>query len=148
MSRSSAILGAIALALPGLVQAQTVAPDPYTPCVFYPQAKTCEAVYQQALKDTSPAAQSVRESYEKYGRYVKTPAPGLTPDDRKYLADNQIELPFDLNAENLGGLHNVINDPALANPQSRETAVQAFLSRAVQAELYCGLNACTPAMAS
>ena len=75
---------------------------------------------------------------------MKTAAPGLTPDDRKYLADNHIKLPFDLNAENLGGLHNVINDPALSNPQSREMAVQAFLSRAVQAELYCGLNGCTP----
>ena len=59
------------------------------------------------------------------------------------MQDNQIELPLDLNAQDLGGLHNVINDPALKDGDAKVIAVQNFLSRAVQAELYCGLNGCS-----
>ncbi len=145
ISRSQ-ILGPAALALlpAGLAMAQSPAPDPYVPCTFYPQAPACEAVYRQALKDASPAAQSVKDAYEKYGRYVKTAASGLTQDDRKFLQDNQIELPLDLNAQDLGGLHNVINDPGLKDRDTKMIAVQNFLSRAVQAELYCGLSGCGP----
>jgi hypothetical protein len=121
----------------------TVTTDPYTLCSFYPQGAPCEAVYQQALKnDSLPAARSVRDAFNFYARYLKTPG-ALTDQDRAWLQSSGIRLPADLTEANLGGLHNVINDPALANDgAARSNAVNNFISRAVEAEIFCGLNKC------
>ena len=114
--------------------------DLYLLCGFYPRPGTCEKVYQQAMKDTSIAAQAVRAEYQGYARYLKGDA-SLSDADRQYLKDNGIWLPAGLTAVDQAGLHNVINDPSLS-PASRRVAVNNFLSRAVEAELYCRLNGC------
>lgn len=118
------------------------APDPYTACYFYPQGPGCENVYQQALKDTGPVAISVRDAFEKYALYLQHQTGGLTEEDRRYLKENGTMLPFELNATNQAGLHNVINDPALRDPVMRRSAVTRFIGHAVQAELYCGTTGC------
>ena len=135
----TALLGCLAAA-PATAQP---APELYTLCSFYPQGAPCEAVYQQALKDQSaPAARSVRDAFTYYARYLKTPAQ-FGDADRAWLADNQINMP-DLNQANLNGLHNVINDPELApDAAAHRAAVNNFISRALEAELYCGFNSCT-----
>ena len=141
---------ALLLALPPLAaQAQSngsedASTNPYTICAFYPQAAACPAVYQRALKDNDdPAARSVRDAFQFYGRYLKPPAAGLTHQDKAYLASAGIDLPADLDAGDLGGLHNVINDPELASDAlARNQAVNGFINRALEAELYCGLNRC------
>jgi hypothetical protein len=114
----------------------------YTPCTFYPQGERCREVYERALQDNSPMAYSVRQAFTQYARYLKPTGAGLTEEDRKFLGDNNIEVPKDLNAESRSGLHNVINDPSLHNLPERSMAVRGFLSRAVASELYCGLNVC------
>jgi hypothetical protein len=114
--------------------------DLYLLCGFYPKPGACEKVYQRALKDTSIAAQAVRAEYLGYARYL-TGRGSLTDADRQYLKDNGIWLPADLTGANQAGLHNVINDLSL-DPASRRIAVNNFLSRAVQAELYCRFNSC------
>ncbi len=129
----------------GAVQAQEqrAAADPYTLCSFYPQAAACEAVYQEALKDDSrPSSRSIRDAFNLYARYLKNPG-ALTDQDRAWLASNAISLPADLGEADLGGLHNVINDPALTKDATLHTnAVKNFISRAVEAEIFCGLNIC------
>ena len=142
--RLAPVMALVCLAGPALAApAQSVAPDAYTLCSFYPQAKDCEAVYRQALTNSNPAAESVTAAYEGYGRYLRNPADGLTSEDRKYLSDNQINLPSDLSPSDLGGLHNVINDPVLAGSEAaRRTAVNNFINRALEAELYCDFNVC------
>ncbi len=114
--------------------------DLYLVCGFYPRPGTCEKVYQQAMRDTSIAAQAVRAEYLGYARYLKGGG-SLTDADRQYLRNNGIWLPAGLTPANQAGLHNVINDPSLS-PASRHIAVNNFLSRAVEAELYCRLNGC------
>ncbi len=124
-------------------QAQTPDMNLYVQCSFYPQGKGCERIYQQALHDDGPAAIAVRDAFKYYARYLKSDSTGLTDDDKRYLAHNEIRAPFDLNTANLAGLHNVINDPDLAaDPTARRTAVNGFIARAVQAELYCGISNC------
>ena len=140
-----AISALVALGLPSAVRAQEMPPaDPYTLCSFYPQGASCEAVYQQALKNESlPAARSVRDAFNSYARYLKPPG-ALSEQDRAWLQDNQIRLPDDLSPADLGGLHNVIADSALANDAAaRRNAVNNFISRALAAELFCGFNKCT-----
>jgi len=126
----------------GTVTAQAQTPDPYIRCSFYPQGSGCERVYQEARHDTSPGAASVRNAFEHYARYLKPRNAGLTADDKTYLAQNGIRF-FNLEKGDLEGLHNVINDPALAkDSEGRRAEVNAFIARAVQAELYCGTNSC------
>ena len=49
----------------------------------------------------------------------------------------------DLEPEDQAGLHAVISDPTLrSNANALQLAVNGFLGRAVQAELYCGFNTC------
>lgn len=116
------------------------AEDLYMLCAFYPKQGTCEMVYQQALKDNSISAEAVRAEYTGYARYLNGSA-SVTDADRQYLKDAGVLVPSDLNAANQTGLHNVINDPALS-ADARRAAVNNFLSRAVEAELYCGFNKC------
>ncbi len=134
---------ALLLALPvAAAEAQTTDMNLYVRCSFYPQGTGCARAYQQALRDDSPAATSVRDAFKYYVRYLKPDSAGLTDDDKRYLAQNEIRIPFDLSAANLAGLHNVINDPGLASANARRTAVNGFIARAVQAELYCGTSSC------
>jgi hypothetical protein len=116
------------------------AEDLYMLCAFYPKQGTCEPVYQRALKDNSISAEAVRAEYTGYARYLKGSSP-LTDADRQYLKETGIRVPNDLSAPNQAGLHNVINDPELS-ADARRAAVNNFLSRAVEAELYCGFNSC------
>jgi len=142
--RQSAIstLTCLLLMAGAAVSARAQSPDPYVRCSFYPQGTGCEQVYQQALHDISPGAASVRSAFEQYARYLKPENAGLTESDKSYLAQNGIRY-FELNKDNLKGLHNVINDPVLANDaEGRRTEVNAFVARAVQAELYCGTSGC------
>lgn len=130
-------------ALPQSSWAQDVSvPDLDTACYFYPQGPGCEQVYQRALKDAGPVAISVRDAFEKYARYLQDQTGGLTQEDRRFLKENDIALPFALNASNQAGLHNVINDPALRDPVVRRSAVTRFIGHAVQAELYCSTTGC------
>jgi len=118
--------------------------DLYTVCAFYPKPGTCEEVYQQTMRDNSITAQAVRAEYTGYARYLNGTA-ALTETDRQFLRDNGIRVSGDLSLTNQAGLHNVINDASLRGDAKR-AAVNNFLSRAVEAELYCGLNSCnTPA---
>jgi hypothetical protein len=126
---------------PRVVSAQNS--DLYSHCTFYPQAPVCEKVYQQALTDPSPGARSVQAAYLGYARYLKNANGSLTDEDRQYLQRNFIDVPDGLSLQDIGGLHNVINDPALQNdPDARVAAVNNFINRAIEAELYCGLNSC------
>jgi len=136
--------------LPAAIQPSSTSTGPSTPgqdlymmCAFYPKPGTCETVYQRAMKDTSITAEAVRAEYTGYARYLNG-AGSLTDADRQYLKDNGITVPTDLSAVNQAGLHRVINDPSL-NPDLKREAVNNFLSRAVQAELYCGFNDCKSA---
>jgi hypothetical protein len=124
---------------PSAAQAKPVE-DLYMLCAFYPKPGTCEAVYQKALKDNSITAEAVRAEYTGYAQYLNGSSP-LTDEDRQYLKETGILIPSDLSAVNQTGLHNVINDPALT-ADARRAAVNNFLSRAVEAELYCGFNSC------
>lgn len=151
LSRALLALTALAaLAGPARAANEPPAAQDYTLCAFYPQAASCNAVYQHALTDTNPASGAVRDAFRFYGRYLQTPSSGLSDQDKAYLKDNAIALPYDggngnLNPVNLSGLHNVINDPALAGDASaRRQAVTNFVSRALQAELFCGLSKCDP----
>jgi hypothetical protein len=116
------------------------AADLYMLCAFYPKPGTCEAVYQKALKDNSITAEAVRAEYTGYARYLNGSSP-LTDADRQYLKETGILVPGDLSPANQAGLHNVINDAQLS-ADARRAAVNNFLSRAVEAELYCGFNSC------
>ncbi len=119
--------------------------DRYVFCSFRPQAPSCGPVYRQALQDQSPAAAAVKAAYDGYGRYVVNAKGALTADDRQFLAASAIRLP-DLTPQDQAGLHAVINDPALSkDAEAKRVAVNNFLSRAVQAELYCGFNSCNEA---
>ena len=92
------------------------------------------------MHDNSISAEAVRDEYSGYARYLNGAAP-LTEADRQFLRDNGIRVPEDLNPANQTGLHNVINDASLS-VDAKRTAVNNFLSRAVEAEIYCGLNGC------
>lgn len=127
-------------------QAQAESNDPYTACALRPQAPACAMVYHQALKNDVPGAIAVRQAFDHYARYVESPSSGLTQADRRYLKDNQIDMPPNLNSKDLNGVHNVIHDPALqSDPDAKRGAVNNFISRALQAELYCDFNTCTSA---
>jgi hypothetical protein len=95
------------------------------------------------MKDKGITAQAVRAEYTSYARYLSGTG-SLTDADRQYLKDNGIMVPTDLSAVNQAGLHRVINDRSLT-PDLKRGAVNNFLSRAVQAELYCGFNDCKAA---
>jgi len=118
----------------------STAQDLYMVCAFYPKPGTCEKVYQQAMKDKSITAEAVRAEYNGYARYLDGSG-SLTDADRQWLNNSGVHLPSDLTPANQAGLHNVINDPKIA-AEARLTAVNNFLSRAVEAELYCGFNSC------
>ena len=130
---------------PSSISAAPSAPgqDLYMVCAFYPKPGTCESVYQRAMKDTNITAQAVRAEYTGYARYLSGTR-SLTDADRQYLKDNGIMVPTALSAVNQAGLHRVINDPSLT-PDLKRGAVNNFLSRAVEAELYCGFNDCKSA---
>jgi hypothetical protein len=114
--------------------------DFYLLCAFYPKPGICEDVYRHAMTDKDIKAQAVRAEYEGYARYLGN-GQSLTDADRQYLRENQIRFPNDLSPADQGGLHNVINDPTLAkDADARRGAVNNFLSRAVEAQLYCGLG--------
>jgi len=114
--------------------------DLYMVCAFYPKPGTCDEVYRQAMRDNSISAQAVRAEYIGYARYLGGAA-ALTETDRQFLKDNGIRVPEDLSPANQAGLHNVINDASL-NADNKRAAINNFLSRAVEAELYCGFNSC------
>jgi hypothetical protein len=116
------------------------AQDLYMLCAFYPKPGTCEAVYRKAMSDNSIFAQAVRAEYTGYVRYLGG-TETLTDMDRQYLKENGIMVPFDLSGANQAGLHNVISDPSLT-ADAKRAAVNNFLSRAVEAELYCNFNSC------
>ena len=131
--------------------AQEPSPDPVTLCAFRPQSPPCEGEYRKALaRPDDPGGEAVKAAMEGYGRYVKNAKGTLTGDDRRFLASNGISLPpGGLTEEDLAGLHAVINDPALsADPDGHQRAVNNFLSRAVQAELFCAFNRCADAPSS
>jgi hypothetical protein len=113
----------------------------YILCAFYPAAAACPNVYQEALKSDGPAAAAVKAAYQAYGKYLKLGGQGLDATDRKFLHDNQIDLPPDLSAADLAGLHNLIQDPSLAGDARRIAAIN-YLNRAVEAELFCHFNNC------
>jgi hypothetical protein len=114
--------------------------DLYLLCSFYPKQGTCESVYRQAMKDTGIAAQAVRAEYMGYVRYLGG-SETLTESDRHYLKENQITVPNYLSTANQAGLHNVINDATLTK-DAKPAAINNFVGRAVQAELYCQVNRC------
>jgi hypothetical protein len=116
------------------------AQDLYLVCAFYPKPGTCEEVYREAMRDNSISAEAVRAEYTGYARYLEGAA-ALTETDRQFLKDNGIRVPKDLSIANQAGLHNVINDASLS-ADAKRAAVNNFLSRAVEAELYCGFNSC------
>lgn len=116
------------------------AQDLYMICAFYPKPGTCESVYRKAMSDSSITAEAVKAEYTGYARYLSG-AGSLTDADRQYLKDNNILVPKDLSPANQAGLHNVISDPTLV-ANAKRAAVNNFLSRAVEAELYCGFNSC------
>lgn len=114
--------------------------DFYLLCAFYPKPGTCEEVYRHAMTDKDIPAEAVRAEYNGYARYLGG-GQSLTDADRQYLKENQIRVPDDISPADQSGLHNVINDPALwRDADSRRAAVNNFLNRAVEAELYCGLG--------
>jgi len=124
------------------MDARSTAPaaDLYSLCAFYPKPGTCEDVYREAMQDETISAQAVKAEYEGYVRYLGGNA-ALTDADRQYLSRHGIRVPGDLTPANQAGLHNVINDPALS-AEARLLAVNNFVSRAIQAELYCSFNHC------
>jgi hypothetical protein len=131
------------LAVRGSPQTAAVSPSArqlYAKCALYPEPGTCEAVYQAAMRDDSVLAEAPRAEYAFYARYL-TGQGTLTEQDLQFLKDNAIVLPDGLSGADLAGLHNVIRDESL-KPGAKRAAVNNFLSRAVQAELYCGFNSC------
>lgn len=132
--------------LPKLVETATnpstnaSAQDLYIVCAFYPKPGTCESVYRKAMNDSSINAEAVKAEYMGYAKYLSGNG-SLSDADRQYIKDNAIPVPNNLTAINQTGLHNVISDPALTANEKR-AAVNNFLSRAIEAELYCGLNSC------
>ena len=112
----------------------------YMVCAFYPKPGACEDVYRHAMRDNSISAQAVRAEYAGYARYLNGAAT-LNEADRQFLKDSGIRAPQNLSPANQAGLHNVINDPSLSG-DAKHAAVNNFLSRAVEAELYCGFNNC------
>jgi hypothetical protein len=146
-----ASLGAAVLATPvrsadrpqdSKMDARPAAPaaDLYSLCALYPKPGTCEDVYRQALQDDAISAQAVKAEYEGYVRYLGGNGP-LTEEDRQYLSRHGIRVAGELTPANQAGLHNVINDPALS-AEARLLAVNNFVGRAIQAELYCSFNHC------
>jgi hypothetical protein len=114
-------------------------------CTFVPQNPACASLYENTQQDSSPAAMAARQAFERYAHYLTPQRTDLTEQDRRYLKDNDIALPFELNQANRAGLHNVINDPSLKDADRRDAA-KAFVSYAVRAELYCGLRDCSAAI--
>jgi hypothetical protein len=116
------------------------AQDLYLLCAFYPKPGVCESVYRKAMRDSDITAEAVKAEYLGYARYLGGNG-RLNDADRQYLKDNGIQVPQDLTAANQAGLHNVIGDPTLTADEKR-AAVNNFLGRAVEAELYCSFNTC------
>jgi hypothetical protein len=138
---ATVLLSAALAGIPLSLRAQQS--DRYAACSFYPQGAGCDQVYRQALKDNSPSALPVRSAFQDYARYLRMPASELTAEDRRWLEDNGIRLPA-LNPSNQAGLHNLLHDPALKDESKKRSAVNNFIGRAVQAELYCSFNSCEP----
>jgi hypothetical protein len=114
--------------------------DLYILCAFYPKPGTCDEVYRQAMTDNGIGAEAVRAEYTSYVRYLGG-SEKLTDADHRYLQENAILMPLGLSAANQAGLHKVINDPSMKGDAKR-AAVNNFLGRAVQAELYCKFTPC------
>ncbi len=114
--------------------------DLYMLCAFYPKPGTCENIYRRAMQNQSIIAQAVKAEYTGYARYLGGSA-SLSYTDRQYLKDHGIWIPGDLSLANQAGLHNVINDASLG-ADAKQAAINNFISRAVEAELYCGFNSC------
>lgn len=133
------------LATPGTPGAQEMlVMELYNRCALNPVIDGCADAYKHAQHDDSPQAVAVRDAYQHYARYLKGAKILLTDSDFVYLRENQIAIPFELNAQDKAGLHNVINDPSLvSDPLSRKAEVNNFISRATEAELYCYFNVCT-----
>ena len=141
------IAGAAALLTlmpPNIARAQSKAKaDPDMLCALHPEATICPKIFRQAMRQSGPGAQAVKDAYESYARYFQDPHGGLTAADRRYLRQNGLAVPGWLNPAQMAGLHNVINDPALAGKaKAREAAVDNFIGRAVQSGLYCDFNVC------
>lgn len=150
--RSSALAGlTLLLGLSVTAAAQsanlssTISPDPYTLCAFHPQSAPCEQLNRQIEKETAPQAQAVRQAWLGYARYLKNPAAALTGQDHIWLQENGISPPVDLSDDDLSGLHYVLADMALKDTADRRNAVNNFISRAREAEIFCGFNTCGPA---
>jgi hypothetical protein len=137
----AAILATLFFSSPAFAQ-QSLVSGNYVLCTLHPQSPLCASVYREALTQTGPIAGAVKNAYAGYAKYVEAGGAGLTDQDRQYLADNGMRVPADLAAADQAGLHNVIHDPALKTDRARKAAINNFLSRAVQAELYCSFNAC------
>lgn len=139
-----AVSGLLIFAPPNIARAQSGnTTELYTLCALHPEAAACEKVIQNAMQQSGPDAQAVREAYESYARYLKDPSTGLTEADRRYLQDNNISVPNWLSATQMAGLHNVINDQSLVrDDQARNAAINRFIAHAVQSSLYCDFNAC------
>ena len=133
--------GALLLSSPAFGQ-QNLLSSNYVLCTLHPQSAPCGAVYREALKQQGPLADAVKSAHAAYAKYVEGGGAGLTDQDRQYLTNNGLGVPADLTPADQAGLHNVINDPALKTERQRQAAINNFVSRAIQAELYCGFNAC------
>jgi hypothetical protein len=150
---TSLAVGILALVLPARAATPTI--DPGRPsgqqanyrCVLASDPQICATAYREALHDSSPGATSIRDAYERYARYL-TGSSALTDADRQFLKTNQIALPNDLSAVQTSGLHNVINDAAQKNAEDRKDAAINFLSRAEEANIYCGFQSCKGTVAS
>ena len=144
MRRSLDIEGLIAIGLLFFVMATAACAQNVTTtfCAFRPQSESCQAIYQHSLGDPAPTAVSVKDAFENYGRYVRAAKGPLTDEDRRYLAANNIALPPDLNAEDAAGLHELIHENSQNGSVASIRAINGFISRAVQAELYCYFNTC------
>ncbi len=117
--------------------------DPYMLCALHPEAAPCPKIVREAMNKSGPGAEAVKQAYESYVRYLENGHGGLTAADRHYLQRNGIAAPDWLSPVQMAGLHNVINNPALADKaQARQEAVNRFIGYAVQSSLYCDFNIC------
>jgi hypothetical protein len=133
---------AFAATVAGSAQAADTAPtlqQRYSLCTFAPTPGKCTDVYREALHSSTLAAGAVRDAYNAYARYLTAGAGHLTSSDTSFLKSARIDVPRDLTAVQINGLHNVLNDPSI---KDRGDAANNFIVRAEEANIYCGMNAC------